>query len=71
MTPDDDLIRSLHAAVPKWSDDQPPGDLWPRMLRRVDQAPPRFGWLEAILLAALVALFVIYPDIVPVLLWHL
>ena len=68
---DDDLIRSLQAAVPRWPDHPPAGDLWPTMLRRLDQAPPRFGWLEAILLAALVAMFAIYPDIVPVLLWHL
>jgi hypothetical protein len=68
---DDDLIRSLQAAVPRWPDDPPAEDLWPCMLRRLDQAPPRFGWLEAILLAALVAVFAIYPEIVPVLLWHL
>ncbi len=70
MTPDDDLVRSLRSTVPPWTDAAPP-DLWPRMLRRIDQAPPRFGWLEAALAAAILAAFALYPEIVPVLLWHM
>jgi hypothetical protein len=70
MNDDQDLIRALQSAVPRWSDD-PSRDLWPAMLRRIDEAPARFGWLEAALAAAVVAAFFVFPEIVPVLLWHL
>jgi len=68
---DDDLIRALQSAVPRWPDNGPATDLWPRMLRRLDQAPPPFGWLEATLVAAILVVFAVFPEIVPVLLWHL
>lgn len=70
-TDDHDLIRALQDAVPRWPDDRPATDLWPRFLRRLDDAPPRFGWFESALLAALVVLFAVFPEIVPMLLWNL
>jgi hypothetical protein len=69
---DRDLIRQLQSAVPPWpSGDGPSGDLWPRMLRRLDQAPPRWGWFEAALLAAIALVLAVFPEAVPLLLWHM
>jgi hypothetical protein len=71
VNPDDDLIRALQSAVPRWPGDRPAPDLWPRLLRRLDDAPPRFGWFESALVGAIVILFAVFPEIVPMLLWHL
>ena len=74
MTDDDrDLIRALQSAVPPWPPEDRNRDLWPLMRRRLEEeeAPPRFHWFEAALAAALLALFAIFPELVPMLLWHL
>jgi len=63
--------RQLGNAIPPWRDLELKTDLWPRMLRRMDEAPARFGWFES-LLAGLIALtFAIVTDLVPVMLYHL
>jgi hypothetical protein len=72
VNPEDrDLVRHLQAAVPPWPDAGLDTDLWPRMFRRLDHAPPRFGWFESALVAAIAILFAVFPEIVPLLLWHL
>jgi hypothetical protein len=72
LNEDHELIRQLQSAVPPWpAGDDPSADLWPRMLRRLDQAPPRWGWFEAALLAAIALVFTVFPEAVPLLLWHL
>jgi hypothetical protein len=45
-----DLIRKqLRTALPPCRDLELKTDLWPRMLRRLEEAPPRFGWFEVLL----------------------
>jgi len=74
MNADDELDfvrKQLRTAMPPWSDAQLTTDLWPRMLRRLEEKPVRFGWFEA-LLAALIALaFVAFPELIPVVFYHL
>lgn len=67
----DFVRRQLSAAFPPSNDLELKVDLWPRMLRRLEESPVTFGWFEA-LLAGLVALtFVIFPGLLPAILYHL
>ena len=69
---DIELVRKhFETALPPWRDLELQADLWPRMLRRLEEAPPRFGWFE-MLLAGLIALaFAAFPQLIPVMLYHL
>ncbi len=67
------LARQLRSAVPPCNCGLE-GDLWPRMARRLEESRhPNlvFGWFEAVL-AALVALAcLVFPQLVPAMLYHL
>lgn len=70
-THDEERIRQLlKAALPPIEDAEPPRDLWPAMLRRLDQrsVPPWFDWA----LAGGLALFAVaFPSTIPVFLYYL
>ena len=46
-------------------------DLWPRMLRQLDQACAHRSWLDWILAALAGAWIVAFPQVIPSLLYHL
>lgn len=46
-------------------------DLWPLMLRRLDEQPLRVPWLDWALAAVLAASLLLYPEAIPALLYHL
>jgi len=46
-------------------------DLWPRMLRRLDERNPRVPWFDWVLLALLAVWFFLSPAGIPLLLYHL
>ena len=46
-------------------------DLWPDMLRRLEQPPPRVPWFDWALLATAGAAAIFFPALIPVLLYHL
>lgn len=61
----EEFVKEATAALPRFRGAELTTDLWPRMLRRLGEAPPSFGWFE-MLLAALVALvFAVYPELIP------
>lgn len=59
------LRELLRAAMPPVGDADPPRDLWPRMLRRLDQRPAPASWFDWALAAALVAWFFVFPETIP------
>lgn len=66
------LARLLRAAMPPHLDGTLEPDLWPQMLRRLEQSPaPAFGWPEWLLAAAIALVCVLHPDSVALLLYHL
>ena len=67
----DFISRQLKSALPPWNDAELKGDLWPMMLRRLDEPVAAFGWFESILVAAVALMFVIFPKLLPALLYHL
>jgi hypothetical protein len=46
-------------------------DLWPTMLRRLDQPAFHVPWWDWTLLAAAAALLLFFPGMIPALLYHL
>ena len=46
-------------------------DLWPKMLRRMDEKLRRVPWFDWALLGLLVIWLLVYPGSIPVLLYHL
>jgi hypothetical protein len=64
-----DLLKQNIAPV---KDTELGRDLWPQMLRRLDQQPPvRVPWFDWALAAVAAAALVLFPGIIPVLLYHL
>jgi hypothetical protein len=46
-------------------------DLWPQMLRRLDEQPLRVPWFDWALAAILAASLLLFPGAIPALLYHL
>jgi len=64
----------LKLAVPPVQDTELRRDLWPQMLRRLEEHPaPVFAvpWFDWALAAILGAVLVLYPGSIPALLYHL
>ena len=67
-----DLIRKqLKSALPPLNDSELKVDLWPRMLRRLEEAPMTFGWFESILVGLVALTFAVFPELLPAMLYHL
>ena len=70
--PGDEEIRGLlkRAMIPV--DPELKRDLWPRMRRRLEERPPTRGlWLDWALVALLTIWFLVFPEAIPILLYHL
>jgi len=49
----------------------PSGDLWPQMLRKLDEGEGWRPWLDWVLAAVALAWIVAFPEVIPSLLYHL
>jgi hypothetical protein len=64
-----DLLKQNIAPV---KDPELGRDLWPQMLRRLDQQPPvRVPWFDWALAAVAAAALILFPGVIPALLYHL
>ena len=74
MTNQDPMEHLLKQSLPPTST-QPRAalqrDLWPAMLRRLDQRPVAVPWFDWALLAAVVLCLALFPRAIPILLYHL
>ena len=68
---DEELRELLRSAVAPVADTELEQDLWPRMLRKMDEATIRASWLDWALLALLPVWFFFFPQVIPALLYHL
>jgi len=67
-----DFVRQqLKSAMPLLHDAELTVDLWPRMLRRMEHAPPAFGWFEAALVGLVAIALAVFPELLPAILYHL
>jgi hypothetical protein len=67
---DQEIRRILKAAFPPLKT-QPRRDLWPDVLRRLDQHAITAPWYDWVMLALLMFMLVVFPGFIPVLLYHL
>ena len=63
-----ELIRSAVGPIP---DTELKQDLWPRMLRKLDERTIRASWVDWALIALLPLWFFFFPEVILVLLYHL
>jgi hypothetical protein len=68
---DERIRESLRKSIAPAAERELKRDLWPQMLRRLDQRSLRVPWFDWALVVLLVALFAIFPGVIPVLLYHL
>lgn len=80
---DEDSVKGLlkQAFPPMESDDEPGRDLWPAMLKRLDQESDVSGstardqlswaWFDGALAVSLVGVVVLFPASIPLLLYYL
>lgn len=68
---DDKLREMLRRAMPPAADLELKRDLWPQMLRKLDRRSVRVPWFDWTLVALLVVLFILFPEVIPGLLYHL
>jgi hypothetical protein len=61
----------LKAAIAPVKDPELRRDLWPQMLRKLDEQPSRVPWFDWALAAILGAVLFLFPAAIPALLYHL
>jgi hypothetical protein len=67
----DDVKALLKGAIAPVQDAELQRDLWPQMLRRLDEQPLRVPWFDWALAAVLAASLLLFPSAIPALLYHL
>jgi len=68
---DKELKALLKQALPPMENTELQRDLWPQMLRRLDEQPLRVPWFDWVLAVVTAAALLLYPGAIPVLLYHL
>ncbi len=68
---DEEQIRSLLKKAFPPVDTAPRRDLWPAVLRKLDEQSAAMPWYDWALAVAVVGLFFWFPKFIPVLLYHL
>jgi hypothetical protein len=68
----DPMKRLLQQALPPVANDVEPGrDLWPSVLRKLEEKPASVPWFDWALAGGLLALVVLFPASIPLLLYYL
>jgi hypothetical protein len=68
---DKDLKALLKQTFPPVQNTELQRDLWPQMLRRLDEQPLRIPWFDWALAALTAAALLFFPGVIPALLYHL
>lgn len=68
---DEKLRELLRGTVAPVGDTELKRDLWPRMLKRLDEQTVRPSRLDWALIALIPVWFFLFPEVIPILLYHL
>ena len=68
---DKEIKEVLQQALAPLKDSELRRDLWPQMLRKLNEQPPAVPWFDWALAAILSALLLVFPNVIPALLYHL
>ena len=66
-----DLQALLKREFPPFETAELQRDLWPRMLRRLEAKAPPVPWFDWALAAAVAAMLLLFPNVIPALLYQL
>jgi len=66
-----EIKELLQQALAPLKDPELRRDLWPQMLRKLDEQPARVPWFDWALAAVLSAVLLLFPGAIPALLYHL
>jgi hypothetical protein len=66
-----EIKELLRQALAPLKDTELRRDLWPQMLRKLDEQPSRVPWFDWALAAVLGAILLLFPGAIPALLYHL
>ena len=68
---DNELRELLKQNIAPMNDSELRRDLWPQMLRRLEQQQPvRVPWFDWALAAVAAATLILFPGVIPALLYH-
>ena len=67
----DRMRKTLREALPPVRQPELRRNLWPEMLRRLQEQPARVPWFDWALLAASIAAAYFFPALIPALFYHL
>ena len=65
------IREALRKAIPPVVDGELGRDLWPQMLRRLEERPAQVSWFDWALVGLLAVWFFFSPEAIPILLYHL
>jgi hypothetical protein len=68
---DKEIKEVLQQALAPLKDSELRRDLWPQMLRKLDEQPSRVPWFDWALAGILGAALFLFPGAIPALLYHL
>lgn len=68
---DEQFSKLIREAVGPVDEHDLQSDLWPRMLRKLDDSYPRFSWFDWVLVGLMLLLCLIAPGAIPGLLYNL
>lgn len=68
---DKEIQELLKRSITPVADTELRRDLWPQMLKKLNQQPARVPWFDWALAAILSALLIVFPGAIPALLYHL
>ncbi len=68
---DEKLRELLKEAISPAADAELKHDLWPRMLRKLNDRPAHIFWLDWVLIALLAVWCIVFPGVIPALAYHL
>jgi len=66
-----EIKKQLKEAVPPVGERELRRDLWPAMLRRLDERTVSVPWWDWVLLAGASLMILLFPGVIPALLYHL
>lgn len=68
--PNNDKLRQLLRKTIAPVDSELKRDLWPQMLRRMEEPASQFGWLDWAMTGVLAVSLALFPEMIPLLLYY-
>jgi hypothetical protein len=68
---DEDVKRRMQESLGKWKETEPKRDLWPRMIERLEEGERGWHWVDWVLAGGSLIWLMVFPELLPALLYNL